>query len=187
MINTDKSDKSVNNSDMSGLSSDSEIETNSQKSDGRNYSPKTSVGKMLNMDQMNSFSTEKKRDEHFILPKNKDQQRKTLFEVLHKENAAFIPEAMPIIRRISLLHPKEPELYHKLRKGNAIKKVIQEEDYQELCNHDEGVENWKCKSCNANISKFNICFDDTQGRVSTYSKILYENQFLEDFKVDFIS
>ena len=74
MINTDKSDKSANNSsDMSGLSSDSVIETNSRKSEGRNYSPKTSVGKMLNMEQMNSFSTEKKRDEHFILPmKSKD-------------------------------------------------------------------------------------------------------------------
>ena len=67
---------------------------------------------------------------------------------------------MPIIRRISLLHPKEPELYHKLRKGNAIKNIIQEET-KEKCEHDEGIENWKCKNCNVNISKFGLCFDDT--------------------------
>lgn len=30
-------------------------------------------------------------------------------------------------------------------------------------------------------------FDDQQGRVSTFSRIVYENSFLEDFKVDFVS
>lgn len=73
MINTDKSE-------MSGMSSNSNIDNelssdslNQNVDGGNNYSPKTSVGKMLNMDQMNSFSTSVgKRDEHFILPKNKD-------------------------------------------------------------------------------------------------------------------
>ena len=51
--------------------------------------------------------------------------------------------------------------------------------------HEDEIENWKCKNCDADISKFDITFDDTGGQVQRFTEILYENHFLSDFKSEF--
>ena len=48
----------------------------------------------------------------------------------------------------------------------------------DLCKHEGLIENWKCMTCQANISKFNIFFDDNEGKVNTFTQIVYENSFL---------
>jgi|TARA_B110001450_G_scaffold243613_1_gene255000 hypothetical protein len=35
------------------------------------------------------------------------------------------------------------------------------------------------------MAKFNLIFDDNEGKVNTFSKIVFENSFLDDFKQDF--
>jgi hypothetical protein len=35
------------------------------------------------------------------------------------------------------------------------------------------------------MGKFNLVFDDNEGKVVTYTKIVFENSFLDDFKWDY--
>jgi|LauGreDrversion4_2_1035121.scaffolds.fasta_scaffold27812_8 hypothetical protein len=43
------------------------------------------------------------------------------------------------------------------------------------------VDNWVCLDCNSKVSSFGCIFDSLKGRVRTFMKVLYENDFLEDF------
>jgi hypothetical protein len=54
---------------------------------------------------------------------------------------------MPIIRRISLLNPKEPDLYTKLRRNTKVGRDAQkgEKDLAEFCEHEDLIDNWLCK------------------------------------------
>ena len=53
------------------------------------------------------------------------------------------------------------------------------------CPHDGEVKNWKCMICGGHMPKFNIIFDEDGGSVQNFTKVLYENHFLSDFKADF--
>ena len=86
---------------------------------------------------------------------------------------------MPIFRRISLLNSQEPELYSKLRRGNTVKHGKEDEN---RCSHDGEISNWKCGKCKKNLGKFELCFDDNEGRVAAQTKVWYENSFLDDFE-----
>lgn len=50
-----------------------------------------------------------------------------------------------------------------------------DEEYKDICEHEYSIEMWKCNQCLCNISKFGLFFDDQNGTVQTYSKIVYEN------------
>ena len=48
------------------------------------------------------------------------------------------------------------------------------------CEH-ETIENWTCKSCKTKMSQFECIFDDFNGKTGQNFRIIYENQFLQDF------
>lgn len=99
-----------------------------------------------------------------------------------------VPEALPLIRRISHLNTQEDDLFKKVRVGLQNQNKSQAvEEITINCYHDELIEEWKCKQCQNDISKFDIFFDDIGGQVTRFTEILYENQFLSDFKSDFKS
>lgn len=50
----------------------------------------------------------------------------------------------------------------------------------EGCPHIK-VENWICQECSNKVSSFGCIFDSNKGKVHTYMKVVYENDFLEDF------
>ena len=50
----------------------------------------------------------------------------------------------------------------------------------EGCPHTK-VENWICQECSNKVSSFGCIFDSNKGKVHTYMKVVYENDFLEDF------
>ena len=50
----------------------------------------------------------------------------------------------------------------------------------EGCPHIK-VENWICQECNNKVSSFGCIFDSNKGKVHAYMKVIYENDFLEDF------
>ena len=85
-----------------------------------------------------------------------------------------------------MLNAKEPE-FQKYRRGTVAIQSQAVESQKEECSHEEQIDGWKCKSCNGAIAKFNHIFDDNQGKVNTYTKIVYENSFLEDFIYEFKS
>lgn len=93
---------------------------------------------------------------------------------------------MPIYRRISCLNEREPEFWAKYRNRHKNVQQQQQNDFKEACLHEEII-NWKCKECHTNISKFELIYDDNEGKVQTQTKIVYENSFLDDFRIDFIS
>ena len=95
----------------------------------------------------------------------------------------MVPEAMRLITNISIHNKAEGNLYQLRKQGTA--KTFVNNDQADLCKHEDQIDNWKCTACQANISKFNICFDDNQGKVNTFTQIVYENSFLQDFKEDF--
>lgn len=111
--------------------------------------------------------------------------KNTLLNAMSDEKSN-IPEPMPIIRKVSLLH-HEPDIFLRMRRGKTYNNVYANCDLKEVCVHDELIENWQCCVCKNIISKFEHVFDDNQGRVSTFTKILYENSFLSDFKKEFRS
>ena len=43
------------------------------------------------------------------------------------------------------------------------------------------MDNWLCTDCNQKVSSFGCIFDTLKGKVRTFMKVLYENDFLEDF------
>ena len=124
----------------------------------------------------------KKTDEQeLLLPAESPTRAK---EQAREKVDTGIPEAMPLIRKISLLNCKDDNMLKKTRKptnphysANLNKEPV--------CMHDEDIQDWKCQTCNANISKFDIFFDDNEGKVQTFTQIEYENTFLQDFKDDF--
>jgi len=79
-----------------------------------------------------------------------------------KKVDSLIPDAMPLITRITHQNTKEPDLFQKLRRETTIlNPTFLEFDQDELyCDHEKTVENWKCTSCNSLISKFNLFFDN---------------------------
>lgn len=60
------------------------------------------------------------------------------------------------------------------------------DEEEEVCPHIE-VENWQCKECNNRVSQFGNVFDTYGGKVRTFMKVVYENDFLEDFLNAYIS
>lgn len=74
-------------------------------------------------------------------------------------------------------------MFRKIHRGNTQKRMDAEKE--NYCQHEGELTNWKCSLCEANISKFEMVFDDNHGRVSTFAKIIYENSFLDDFKAEF--
>lgn len=44
------------------------------------------------------------------------------------------------------------------------------------------MENWVCQDCNNKVSSFGCIFDSLKGKVRTFMKVVYENDFLEDFQ-----
>ena len=96
-----------------------------------------------------------------------------------------VPEALPLIRRISHMNTHEDDLFKKVRVGQQNQNRGIGEDPEINCQHEEEVVDWKCKTCNNDVSKFDIIFDDTGGQVNRYTELLYENHFLSDFKHDF--
>ena len=98
-----------------------------------------------------------------------------------------VPEALPLIRRISHLNTQEDDLFKKVRVGQQNQNKSQLEQNTNSCYHDEPIEDWKCKKCETNISKFDIFFDDQDGQVTKFTELMYENHFLQDFKNDFKS
>jgi hypothetical protein len=97
----------------------------------------------------------------------------------------MIPEAMPLIRKISMLNSREPDIYQRLKRG--ITKQYLDHKKEPVCAHDEQIIDWKCQKCKCNIPKFDLVFDDNNGAVNTFTKIVYENSFLQDFKESFKS
>lgn len=136
MLETNKSERS-NNSQHPPDSDNSDIDlSNSSNQDSERSSKRVNVPQ-----SMNSFSTNNQPGEAFVLPHlNNLMENKTLLAVLGGHGRDIIPEAMPIYRRISLLNPKEPEMYTKLRKRNTIKVAAPAEDFKELCEHESGIE-----------------------------------------------
>ena len=96
-----------------------------------------------------------------------------------------MPEALPLIRRISHMNTQEDDLFKKVRVGQQNQNRSNLEDNTNNCYHDQEIEDWKCKKCSNDISKFDIFFDDNGGQVTRFTEILFENHFLSDFKSDF--
>lgn len=48
------------------------------------------------------------------------------------------------------------------------------------CEHDE-VDDWVCRNCKSKLPQFDCFLDDNQGKIGQNVRILYENQFLQDF------
>ena len=79
---------------------------------------------------------------------------------------SYIPDAMPLIMRISHHNWKEPEqATHKLRRGVTINLggADSVEDEGPKCLHDGEVKNWTCMLCKGAMPKFNIIFDNNEG------------------------
>ncbi len=51
-----------------------------------------------------------------------------------------IPEAMPLIRRISLINSREPDMYKKAQRGQTYHNIIQEKK-EPFCSHDASTGN----------------------------------------------
>lgn len=49
------------------------------------------------------------------------------------------------------------------------------------CPHTK-VDNWLCNECNNRVASFGCVFDSFKGKVRTFMKVVYENDFLEDFQ-----
>lgn len=105
-----------------------------------------------------------------------------------------IPEAMPLMMRISTHNFKEPDLQSRLRHGKTFvhtgarklgmgQDTIQEQEYH--CTHDAPIADWTCSECQRQLSRFGLVFDNNQGQVSKFLKVVYENSFLHSFKDDF--
>ena len=88
---------------------------------------------------------------------------------------------MPLIRNIGTFNTDENDIYARMKRGITSSYMCAKDP----CLHDEEIQNWKCLKCNGNISRFGITFDDNQGKVTHFTKIVYENTFLQDFKEDF--
>lgn len=65
-----------------------------------------------------------------------------------------------------------------LRKPTLQQKTLLADN---ACHHAQNVANWQCGDCNGNIARFDLLFDDYQGKVGQYLQICYDNSFLEDF------
>ena len=104
----------------------------------------------------------------------------------------FFPEAEPIFRRGQTMFNKDEEdLYKKNVRHNTNKNLLEGQDGEmsepAQCEHVKGITDWKCDGCGADLSKFDLVFDDMGGKVCTNLNIHYENSFLDDFKSEFIS
>jgi hypothetical protein len=75
-----------------------------------------------------------------------------------------------------MLDAMEPDIYNRLKRG--IRGQYLENKIEPNCAHDEEIQDWKCMKCKSNIPKFNLAFDDSQGKVKTFTRIVYENSFL---------
>jgi hypothetical protein len=73
------------------------------------------------------------------------QMPKSLIAVQSMKEDSLVPDAMPLIRRISLLNTKEPDFYNKVRRTQTMNAGHQ--DFKDICQHDEKIENWKCDLC----------------------------------------
>jgi hypothetical protein len=159
---------------------DNEFNTNSQQKTvdllaaSQELSSRTSPSMSSDADQRDLSK------QFYGIVKKKDQ---SLMNVLPGAEENLIPEAMPLIRKISLLNSREPDIYQRLKRGITNKYF--ENQKEPVCHHDEVIENWKCGKCKSSIPKFNLIFDDQEGRVKTFTRIVYENSFLQDFKESF--
>ena len=88
------------------------------------------------------------------IEKKKDQ---SLMNVLPADD--LIPEAMPLIRKISMLNSREPDIYQRLKRGLTRQYLDHKNDHG--CAHDEVIEEWKCLKCKSTIPRFNLIFDDS--------------------------
>ena len=59
------------------------------------------------------------------------------------------------------------------------------EEPEVYCTHENGIEGWKCCDCKGSIAKFNLSFDNNEGKTSHFTRIVFENNFLSDFKYEF--
>lgn len=48
------------------------------------------------------------------------------------------------------------------------------------CEH-EVIEDWTCKNCKTKLSQFDCILDDNGGKIAKNFRIIYENQFIQDF------
>ena len=48
------------------------------------------------------------------------------------------------------------------------------------CEH-EVIEDWTCKNCKTKLSQFDCILDDNGGKIEKNFRIIYENQFIQDF------
>jgi hypothetical protein len=107
-----------------------------------------------------------------------------------------IPGALPLMMRISTHMFKEPDIQSRLRHGKTfvptgprklagglMADAIAEQEY--VCRHDAPIADWKCTECDKRMSRFGLAFDNNQGQVSKFLRVLYENSFLLSFKDDF--
>jgi len=66
-------------------------------------------------------------------------------------------------------------------KRQVIQAKLRRQNEGEGCPHTK-VDNWTCQECNCKVSSFGCTFDSYKGKVNTFVKVVYENQFLEDFQ-----
>ena len=59
------------------------------------------------------------------------------------------------------------------------------EEEDDICDHNEEIENWKCQKCQAPLANFHLVFDNNEGKVKNFMRLVYENSFLDDFEQEF--